>query len=419
MAHMRTGRILVAPITISPTKPLTPTHVNYLLTIDVLCRATGAITDVTLVYDHQAFASGQQTVAFWEYLDRVWPGVDFGDVSEQWIGELYIRRHAEPAAVPAASLRPYIERVRTERWMHPSARRILEIWRSHSRMLGLLPPLADGGMPATLTDAELTDAELIELLVSKDLCIDGRAMAAPVYLDLTAHGMPLRPLVNADGQGNYLICVLRQLLPVAGEYDLIVLMYDRDMRHDYMLVERVLRAFGAEVARVEVSRVAIGGVAVSSRHGGWQGFSLPELRFAAGGDDLAFRLGLRLYLVAVFGRGGGSSFTLEQLPRWVARAQRLLDPPHPTGPAPHPTGPAPHPTGPAPHPTGPGMLGFLGDLAKWSGYVDPYRLTSRLLSKDPGVPVRALVDNVYAPSPSSARTALIPAMMASAAASVQ
>lgn len=373
-------RILVAPITISPTKPLTPTHLNYLLSIDMLSRATAVIADVTCVYDHLAFADGHQTVAFWEYLDRVWPGADFGDAEERWIGELYKCHHAEPIPAPAARLRPYIERVRGQRWMHPSALRVLDIWESHYQTLNLAGPHTAGPMPPRLADGVLIDE-----LLARDLCIDGRPLAAQVYLDLTAQGIPLRALVSPDGQANYLVCVLGQLIPLASDYDLTVLMYDRAMRDDYVMIERVLRAFGASTARVEVSRVPIGGVAVSSRHGGWEDYLLPEVRAAANGDDAAFQLGARLYLNAVFGRGSQSSFLLTELRRWVARARRLLDAPA----------------------AGCDQAEFLRGLAREAGYVDPYRLTSRLLSKDPAVPVRTLIESVYCPSP---RPALTPSL---------
>src|SRR5712691_7334384 len=223
-------KILVAPITISPTKPLTPTHLNYLLSIDMLCRATAATADVACVYDHLAFADGHQTVAFWEYLDRVRAGADIRHADERYIGELYKDHHAEPTPAPAARLRPYIERVRQERWMHPSALRVLDIWQSHYQTLNLAGPHTAGDMPPRLPDAVLIDE-----LFGRDLCIDGRPLGAQVYLDLTAQGIPLRALISPDGQANYLVCVLGQLIPMVAEYDLTVLMYDRAMRDDYVI----------------------------------------------------------------------------------------------------------------------------------------------------------------------------------------
>lgn len=360
-------RVLLAPITISPTKPLTPTHLKFLLAIDVLYRATSEIAEVTCVYDHHAFAAGGQTVAFWEYLDRTCPGHDFGAATEEEIGELYVRHHAE-APVGYARLAPYVARVRAEHWLHPSALRVLDIWDRHYRTLNLFDPrLGRHGPPV------LDTGELVDLLTAGDLCLDGRAVRAPVFLDLTAQGIPLRCLVSADGQANYLTCVLGQLIPLAGRYDLIVLMYDRDMREDYLLVDRVLRAFGARVARFEVDRVPLDGVVAASRRGGWRGFTLDGLRRHAEADDTDFRLALRLYLLAVLGRAGAGSYRADGLRRWVGRARALrcgtggdqvaLDP-------------------------------FLRRLAH--GYVDPQRLTAQLLTRSARVPTRALLDRVYA-----------------------
>ena len=361
----------------------------------MLCRATAAIADVACVYDHLAFADGYQTVAFWEYLDRVMAEADIRHADERRIGELYKDHHAEPTPAPAARLRPYIERVRQERWMHPSALRVLDIWQSHYQTLNLAGPHTAGAMPPRLPDAVLIDE-----LFGRDLCIDGRPLGAQVYLDLTAQGIPLRALISPDGQANYLVCVLGQLIPMVAEYDLTVLMYDRAMRDDYLMIERVLRLFGARTARVEVSRVPIGGVALSSRYGGWEDYLLPEVRAAAGGDEAEFQLGARLYFSAVFGRGGQSSFRPAELRRWVVRARRLLDAPD----------------------DGADLAEFLRGLARRTGYVDPYRLTSRLLTRDPRVPVRTLIEGVYCPSRGSAPTSSTRRMAltaASAADSVQ
>ncbi|HZN18577.1 MAG TPA: hypothetical protein VFB84_10400 [Micromonosporaceae bacterium] len=369
MSDLRPPRVLVAPITISPTKPLTPTHARFLLIIDVLYRATAHIADVTCVYDHHAFAAGHQTVAFWEYLDRTCPDADFRHATEEEIGELYVRHHAEGARVPYSRLEPYVQRARSARWLHPSALRLLDIWRGHYRTLNLFDTeLGRHGPPV------LSDAELVEVLADRHLCIDGRPVRAPVYLDLTAQGIPLRGLVSAAGQANYLTCVLGQLIPLAGRYDLFVLVYDRGLREDYLLVERVLRAFGARAVRFEVDRVPIGGVAASSRHGGWQGFTLDALRRQVDVDKVTLRLALRLYLIAALGRGASGSFRVEDLRRWVHRARRLKA------------------TTDADTAT---LSPFLARLARGVGYVDPHRLTAQLLTRSDRVPSRQLLERVY------------------------
>ncbi|MFI5916043.1 hypothetical protein [Dactylosporangium sp. NPDC051541] len=361
--------ILVAPVTVSPTKPLTPTHVKHLLVTDALCRATAGIADVECVYDHLAYAPAGQTVAFWEYLDRTWPGRDFAAATEEEIGELYVRHHAEPGPAADDRLAPYVERVRAERWLHPSARRVLDIWRGHYGTLNLFDPrLGEQGPPV------LPVPELIERLAARDLAIDGRPVGGPVYLDLSAQGIPLRRLVSPAGQANYLTCVLGQLLPIAGRYDLVVLIHDPDLREDYVLVQRVLAAFGAQATRIEVARVPLDGVVASSRRGGWAGFTLGALRGRVDAGDHAFRLALRLYLLAVLGRPNAGSFRVDELRRWVGRAERLHAGTEAGDVA---------------------LTPFLRRLARDTRYVDPYRLTAQLLTRSGQVPVRQLLDRVY------------------------
>jgi hypothetical protein len=360
------GRVLVAPITVSPTKPLTPTHVRYLLIIDALCRATGTIADLTCVYDHLAFASGGQTVAFWEYLDRVRPGVDLLSATEEDIGELYVRHHGERAPVPGRVLAPYVERVQGEGWMHPSAVRMLDIWRGHYRTLDLFDEtLGLHGPP------RMPDAEVIGLLAERNLCLDGRPVRAPVYLDLTAQGIPLRGLVSSDGQANYLLCILGQLIPLVAGYDMTVLMYDRELRDDYVLIDRVLRVFGAHVARFEVDRVAIDDVVASSRFGGWRGYTLPSIRRQVDADDEVFRLALRLYLIASIGPGRVQSFRIEELRRWAVRAEALQD---------------------RAVEDGGDLQSFLLRMARGTGYVNPHRLVAALLTRSRAVPARSLLE---------------------------
>ena len=62
------------------------------------------------------------------------------------------------------------------------------------------------------------------------MCLDLRADGGPVYLDATRYGLPLRQIVAADGQPNYLACALRELVaagPVATTS--VVLLHDRGL----------------------------------------------------------------------------------------------------------------------------------------------------------------------------------------------
>jgi hypothetical protein len=365
--------ILLAPVTVTPTKPLTPSHVKFLLWMDVLQRATACLGEVSCLYSHRTFALTQQVLGFWEYLDRVVPGVRHEDLTEQEIGALYVRSHAAPSTATAETLRPYAERVEREGWFHPVTRRLLDLWEEQYRVIGLLDP-ALGRHQA----GRLPQEDVVARLLDAEIGLDLRPWGGPVYLDLSAHGLPLRQIVDAQGRPNFLMCALRELLLVAGRYDHVVLASDAELAPDYRLLARTLDHFGVRVSRIAVTRVPIAGVSRSTRHGGWEGCTLSALidRFVPEFGVPAFRLGLRLYLVAGLGKGSGQSFDPDHLRRQLNRAARLLDQEPPAGPSPE-------------------LEGFLRRLAGDDGYVDPYRLTSSLLARHRPAPLRDLLGTVY------------------------
>jgi hypothetical protein len=183
--------------------------------------------------------------------------------------------------------------------------------------------------------------------------------------------------VAADGRPNYLACALRELLPLAASYDEIVLLYDRELEPDYLLLARVLEPLGALVHRVSLGRVPIEGRIRSARHGDWRGHTAGALLDAASGQDSdVLRLGMRLYFIATLGPGDQESFRGDLLRRCLKRAERLL-----SG---------------ASGPSGAGEVAVA--LSRHRGehcYVDPYRLTSSLLAARPRGPVRSLLSAVF------------------------
>lgn len=380
-------RILLAPVTVSPTKPLTPTHLKYLLSLDLLHRATATFADVTFLYHHATYAGSRQVAGFWDYLDRCHPAVACDAMTEEDIGELYTAYHREER-LPYAAIEPAVRRAEAG-WTHPVSARLLDLWEGHYRLLGMSDPGLGRTGPALATDAEILD-----LLVSRDLCINARSLGAPAYLDATSAGLPLRAVLSADGQANYLLYLLRELVPLLDGHDLVVLCHDTQLRTDYRIVAHVLSALGAEVVRFEVPRVAIGGVALSTRFGGWQGHTLGA--FAGPiveefGPD-AFRLGMRLYLVAGLGRTARDSFSLEHLRRWTRRARRLL--------AEHAGHDAMSPAELAP------AARYLAARAGQRRYADPYQVATTLMSRDAAVPVAELLGVVTGPGVTSDERAL-------------
>ncbi len=79
-------RVLLAPVTVGPTKPLTPSHLKILPSMDVLHRANATFTDVTHVYHPLAHAGSREVAGFCEDLDSRHPGLSFGTCTEEEIG---------------------------------------------------------------------------------------------------------------------------------------------------------------------------------------------------------------------------------------------------------------------------------------------------------------------------------------------
>lgn len=365
-------RVLLAPITVTPSKPLTPSHLKGLLWTDVMYRASAGLTDVTYRYSPTTYHLTEQTLGFWEYLDRTEGDADYSALSEEQIGELYVAHRAAGHRPDATTLRPYAEAVEQHGWVHPAGARVLELWAAHYRRLGMHDPGLRAHQPPALGLEET-----IAALASRGLCLDLRAYGSPVFLDATRDGLPLRQIADAHGRPNYLACVLRELLPLVPGFDEVVLLCDRELEADYLLLQRVLSAYGATVRRVILGRVPLEGHIRSARHGGWQGYTVGALLERVGGeyDDPVLRLGMRLYFIAVLGAGQQQSFRHEVLRHSLARAERLLSTDRAPDPAPLPEVLARH----------------RGDHL----HVNPYRLTAALLARRRPPPAPDLLKAVY------------------------
>ncbi|MFJ9516801.1 hypothetical protein ACIRPK_00785 [Kitasatospora sp. NPDC101801] len=367
-------RVLLAPITITPSKPLTPSHLKGLLWTDVMYRATRPLAEVHYRYSHTTYHPTEQTLGFWEFLDRTQGDTDYRDLTEQQIGDHYVAFRAAGERASARALRPYADAV-DQGWVHPASARILDLWTGQYRALGLYDP----GLRAHQPPGHGLE-EMLAGLTARGMCLDHRRLDGPVHLDLTRHGLPLRQIVTADGRPNYLACALRELVPLAAGFDEIVLLYDPELDPDYQLLERVLSDLGPTVRRVPVGRVPIDGSIRSARHGGWGHQHAGPLLAAALAehDGPAVRLGMRLYFIAVLGPGQGQSFRPELLRQCLTRAQRLLS-----------TGGFGAEADPA------ALAGLLGRHRRDHTYIDPYRLTSSLLGKRAAAPSRELLTEVF------------------------
>ncbi|WP_250292246.1 hypothetical protein [Frankia sp. CiP1_Cm_nod1] len=217
---------------------------------------------------------------------------------------------------------------------------MLRAWQTQYRILGMHDP---GLLAHVPPGADL--AAVLDRLAELGVLVDLRAHGGPVHLDLTRSGQPLRQIVAADGRPNYLACALRELLPLAGDHDEIVLAHDPELDADYRLLSHVLEMAGATVRRY------------------------------------------RLYFIAILGPGPEQSLREDLLRHCVARAERLCE---------NSGGPAPGHGGEPADP--PGRSELLELLERHRGrhlYIDPYRLTSHAFGRRRPAPTRQLLSEAY------------------------
>lgn len=355
--------LVVAPVTITPTKPLTPTHVKGLLWTDILVKASALAGRVRLLWNDRMATLTTQSTAFWHYLDRTEPDTDWSGESAALIGERYVRFHAAGGQSDTRAVGAYLDRIDASSWIHPAGRRVLDSWRAELDLLGV----GDLGLGEDRPLAAAADTTL-EALADRGLLLDHRRFGGPVHLDGTRWGLPLRQVVGSDGHANYLLPILRELIPAIGPGRVFLLVFDDGLAADYLLLERVLAAFGGRSVRLAFSRVPIDGTVRSSRYGGWRGATLSDLSAVTGSADRdAYRLGMRLYFAGVLPRRSAQPFRMPVLRRCVGRAARLLTRTPVAG------------DGRPPEAT-------LSRYRDPNGYVDPYRLTTSLLSRVPVAP---------------------------------
>src|SRR3954471_14734317 len=90
--------LLLAPIVITPTKALTPSHVKGLLWLDVLWRSTALVGEVTSLWNLRPYNVTAQTLEYWEYLDRTFGAeTDYSEWSELELSKPYVEMHATGA----------------------------------------------------------------------------------------------------------------------------------------------------------------------------------------------------------------------------------------------------------------------------------------------------------------------------------
>lgn len=366
---------LLAPILVTPTKPMTPSHLKAFLWLDTLYKATALIHDVTYLHNRTTYDVAHQTLAFWIDLDERFPDADYSDKSETWIGERYVEFHAARRPVEPDRLRAYRRRVEEEAFLHPASRRILDIWSETYAFLNLHDPDLKAARPF-----QISVDETLDRLTEIDVLLDTRKMGGGVYLDFTGEGLPLRQLIDEQGLDNYLLSTLRELLPLAEAYDSVALLCDAELDLDYLLVERALRRLGCPAVRMTLGRVPLDGQVQSSRGGGWQAYTFDKLvdGLREKYDLDTIRLGMRLYFIVGLGKGAKQSFRFDLLAAFMDKAQAFLAKERQDEPS-----------------IDAALTALRRFTAKNHGYVDPYQLTSALLSRKKPIDFRPFLRQVF------------------------
>jgi hypothetical protein len=372
-------RILFAPIAITPTKALTPSHLKALLWADVLYRSTRRVHELHYLANRRTFDVTNQVIAFWAYLDE--KGIDpeslrssdLDDVSEDLkITALYVEHHRQRYAPTLAQVHAYRQRIE-DGFVHPVSERLLTLWQEQLAWLG-------ARLPSVFASERLaiTAEETVERLSQLGVCLDYRPLGGPLYLDATERGLPLRKLSGGPGDFNYVLCILRELLPIAAQYDAVLLAFDREAEADYMLVSEVLRRAGANPVRLRLDRVPIDGEILSARSGGLARYAVEGLRRELRAYPLeAVRLGLRLYFIAYLGKTAKESISFPLLHRFVRRAATMLE-------------------SPVSRPATEAVDAMLLDMTQRTVCVDPYRVTSSLMDRgERGELGRSLIGEVF------------------------
>ena len=312
---------LYAPVGITPTKPLTPSHLKGALLLDVMQRFESLFTPGVMWHNRRPWDISLQTIRFWDYLDRECAGMDFEAMGEGEIGAHYIACHRDGALPPAERVAAYAERIETEGYVHPASRRILALWGAVFDTLGLPRDALFHSTPFGL-DRD----SVLARLQAQGMLLDQRGFGGGVYLDLTDEGRPLRMLVSEHGLPNYLLAILRDLLDEAPRHDVLCLYHDANIQRDYEILTRVFERMGLRCRRVGFTRVPVEGLVLSAKQGGWEQYTGARLleRVAAGASIAEIRLGFRLYFLHALGLRQPDDYSDAGLAACLERARRVL-----------------------------------------------------------------------------------------------
>jgi hypothetical protein len=311
------------PIGITPTKPLTPTHVKGLLHFDALTRLHRIIEPIGVAHNRRVWDMSLQTARFWTYLDLHHGQLDFDALSESQIGQLYARFSREGTDVPVAALEAMIAKVESEGYVHPSARCVLQSWVRHLQRIGL-----DTGL--------LTESHALDISVQGILCklstfgdlVDQREFGGGVLWTAWTGHRATRTLISELGLPNYVVALLRQAHDLAQSYNTVHLFYDLSVERDFILLEDFLQALGVQSNRIGFPRMTSNGRALSFRAED-DVVTLGQMicRYENDYGDLCIALGLRLYFLHLSGLRKSFDFSWDGLDEALRMAWVMLSSP--------------------------------------------------------------------------------------------
>lgn len=310
-------RYVIYPIHIAPTKPLTPTHVRHLLYVDCLYRGLKAKgIEVCYPYNRLRMDVTPQVLKLAQYIES--KGLPVTNAEE--VGQAYVTMTTENYGISQGRITEMRKELEQSLTGHSYYHAILPEWEEQHKLLRMHNP---GLKKAKSFD--LSIEQVIEQLKGISLILDSRKQGENVYLDLTDEGVKLRQFCSSDLLDyNYLGTMLRELLALRKTGDVFVFVFDDELLGDFFVLQRVLERLGHKVIKVQTNRILLEGKALSSRHGGWEKYSLGHvLDFLKdkgySQDEVA--LGLRLYYFGFVPK----SFEYKDLERYTQKARFLLD----------------------------------------------------------------------------------------------
>ncbi|MDP2226450.1 MAG: hypothetical protein Q8J78_03115 [Moraxellaceae bacterium] len=313
--------ILYAPVGITPTKPLTPSHIKGLLFFDCIQRLESLRSAGVVWHNRRPWDISLQTLRFWAYLDATLPGQDYSQLGEADIGQQYMQCFQSGPTPAPRELEHYIQRIESEGYVHPSSVRILGLWQHVFEWLGLNKAVLVHSEPF----AE-SQQDVLARLAKLGLLLDQRRCGGPVFLDLTDHGHALRSLVSEHGLPNYLMAILRDVWARAAHHTEVCLYHDIGVERDYLLLERLLKLSGITARRIAFNRVAVDGKVLSARQGGWHHFTATEIlqRVAKDYSPAEIRLGFLLYFLFESGIKRPKNYSDDELAQALRKARDIL-----------------------------------------------------------------------------------------------